>query len=188
MPKPLYDSPDISLVDYTNTSNRSGGPRPYSIDERILAPKATQDNNAQRVLEGLKGLPSVRNISDEGDVEMRDSALMYLEKNIPDVGMYLKGLSENATTEEKIAAIVKGLEEKSQEIEDYNNREIEDAPFLGNEVEEARGKQEGPDISLRYKSQYEMIPGVKGRDNRGTVKSYKVQRNPKTKLTRIKFL
>jgi hypothetical protein len=190
MSKPLYDSPDISLIDYTNTQDR-GMPRTYTIDERVIAPKYIENNDAKILLTQLEGVIRESDISTlEGTVGEVDRkfVLKYIEDNIPDASNYTVGLPKDATDDEKIAAITKGLKDRSAVIEAYNNREICEAPYIGNEVEEARGKQEGPDVAKRFKSQYEMVPGVRGRENRGAVKSYKVQRNPKTKLTRIKFL
>jgi hypothetical protein len=189
MSKPLYDSPDVPLIDYTNTGGYGGGPRGYKIDDRTLAKKTVRDNDARRMLDNLRGV--VR----EGDVMAMTAAagdvsetLKYLSENIPSANMYMSGMGEEATDEEKISAIIKGLEARAEAIDEYNNRVPAEAPFLGNEVEEARSKQEGPNISQRYKSQYDVIPGVRQKESRGAVKSYKVQRNPKTKLTRIKFL
>jgi hypothetical protein len=181
MSKPLYDSPDVSLIDYTNTQSRNSGPRPYIIDSRELAPKAVKENYAKKILSDLEGVVREEDIKkmlagteDTGSEPTINKVLAYLEKNIPGVEKYTEGLGKEATEEEKIAAIKKGLEERSEAIEEYNNREICEAPYLGNEVEEARGKQEGPDVAKRFKSQYEMVPGVRGRENRGAVKSYKV--------------
>lgn len=169
MDKVLYDSPDVPLIDYKNTSGYGGGPRGYSIDERTLAKKTIRENDARKMLDSLRGV--VR----KGDVEVmpRDTSgtLKYLSENIPSANMYLSGLPEGAIEEEKVAAIIKGLEARAEAIDAYNNRIPAEAPFLGNDVEEARGKQDGPNVALRYKSQYEVIPGVRARENRGAVKS-----------------
>jgi len=192
MSKVLYDSPDIPLIDYTNTSGYGGGPRGYTIDERLLAKKTEMKNDAKEILEGFTGYIRVHDIGrgeTVGEEGLGVSDLLtFLQDNIPDTSIYLAGLPEDATDEDKVEAIRCGLEGRSKAIDEYNSRVSQPSPFLGNEIEEARGKQEGPEVALRYKSQYDMIPGVRQRENRGAVKSYKVQRNPKTKLTRIKFL
>lgn len=191
MSKPLYDSPDIPVIDYMDTGKDSNAQRPITIDERNLAPKAEMKNDAKEILEGFTGYIRAHDLR-RGEVMGEESTdvsgfLEYLLNNIPDTSIYLSDLPEDATDEDKIEAIRVGLEGRSKVIDDYNNRVICEAPFLGNGVEEARNKQEPPIVSQRYKSQYEKVPSVrlKGSGRSSTI-SYKTQRNPKP--TGIKFL
>lgn len=191
MPKLLYDSPDIPVIDYKDTSKDSNAQRPFAIDDRTLAKKAEMKNDAKEVLEGLTGYVRVHDfrrgedMGEEGTTT--EDILAYLQNNIPDTSIYLSGLPEDATDEDKIEAIRVGLEGRSKVIDEYNNRVIECPPFIGRESEEACGRQEGPVVSQRYKSQYERIPAVRSvSSSRSSVKSYKVQHNPKP--TGMKFL
>jgi hypothetical protein len=191
MSKTLYNSPDIPVIDYTNTGNDSNAQRPFAIDERSLAKKTEMKNDAKEILEGFTGYIRAHDFTKGEDMGKEDTSvkdfLTYLQDNIPDTSIYLSGLPKDATDEQKIEAIRCGLEGRSKVIDEYNNRVVCESPFLGKEVDESRSKQEAPELSKRYKSQYDMIPSVRSTvSTRGSVKSYKTQRNPK--LTRLKFL
>jgi hypothetical protein len=97
---------------------------------------------------------------------------------------------ESISDEDKMEQIKKLLTERAESmVPDYTMP----PPFLGNEVEEARGKQE--DASTRYATQYGKVPfsqpvfrGRSAVDNPyyETPTQRKVYRHPK--VTRIKFL
>lgn len=130
---------------------------------------------------------AVRNIAEESELS---AVLDYLKNNIPDVNIYLSGVPIDASDELKIKAIKEGLKKRAEGmVPDYEMP----PPWLGNEIEEARSKQEN--ASTRYITQYGQVPFVKpvyrGRsaiDNPyyETPVQRKVYRNPKS--TRIKFL
>jgi hypothetical protein len=188
MSKVLYNSPDIPVIDYTDTGNDSNAQRPFSIDERTLATKVEMKNDAQTILDGLSGLvrqSDAMAIAEATEGNGVNTTLQYLMDNIPDVSLYLKELPEDATDDDKIVAITHGLEERSKSIDEYNNRVVCEAPFLGNEVEEARTKQITPEAQ-RYKTQYSKIPFVRPqRKERGNTRSPYYNTDRKNINTRI---
>lgn len=81
--------------------------------------------------------------------------IKYLEESIPEVRDYLSGVSVDASDIDKINVIKKGLKKRAEER--VANFEMP-PPFLGNDVEESREKQD--DAMTRYKIQYGQIPMV----------------------------
>jgi len=82
--------------------------------------------------------------------------LDYLGANIPEVRDYLSSISATATDEEKVAVIKSGLKKRAESmVPDY----VIPPTFLGNDVEEARSKQEN--VETRYATQYHQVPFVK---------------------------
>lgn len=161
-------------------------------DEERLALK-------DKVEEVIKKLEPV--ITEDKKVQARELAdncelcdvLTYLKDNVPEVNEYLSGLPVDATDEEKLAAINAGMKKRAESLVPAYDMS---PPFLGNEVEEARDKQENN--MYRYKSQYGQVPMVnpvyRGRsavDNpyytNPNKALKKVGRNP-VKHTRISFL
>ena len=107
-------------------------------------------------------------LANNGDMS---AVITYLQDNIPEVGQYLGGgtvkrnvrnmMSSSSSTEAsadvdaQIDLINSGLTARAEAmVPGYTMP----PPFLGNEVEEARGKEE--DSSQRFQSQYGQIPAV----------------------------
>lgn len=81
--------------------------------------------------------------------------IKYLRDEIPEVKEYLKGLPDDATDEDKIVAIKRGLRARAEAlVPSY----VMETPFLGNDVEEAR--ERGESNMTRYKAQYGQVPMV----------------------------
>jgi hypothetical protein len=98
--------------------------------------------------------------------------------------MYLEGLPEDATDAEKIESITMALKDRANRIDEYNASMPQQAPFLGNEIEKARSKQDGPDISTRYKTQYQLIPGYGYINRRGAINSPYYKNQPQRRGSR----
>lgn len=154
---------------------------------------------------------NIRILEESGEVS---DVINYLQTNVPEVSMYLGGGVQKKTMvtgeegnvvnelgdDVKIDIIKKGLRARAESmVPSYNMP----PPFLGNDIQEARCKQE--DASTRYQTQYGQVPAVapvfRGRsaiDNpyytsptppkpvfRSPVKRLRVK---KGKITRLKFL
>jgi hypothetical protein len=150
---------------------------------------------------------NIRVLEDSGELS---DVISYLQTSVPEVGMYLGGISDLSPSggdaasalddDAKINIIKKGLKARAESmVPDYNMP----PPFLGNEIQEARGKQE--DAYSRYQMQYGQVPEVapvfRGRsavDNpyytqptpgrpifRNPVKKIRIK---KGRVTRLKFL
>ena len=150
---------------------------------------------------------NIRVLEETGELS---DVINYLQTNVPEVSMYLGkpmmalALDDGSENEQdddvKIDLIKKGLKARAESmVPDYNMP----PPFLGNEIQEARGKQE--DASTRYQMQYGQVPEVapvfRGRsavDNpyyTSPTPPRPIFRNPvrkvrmkKGKVTRIKFI
>jgi hypothetical protein len=126
-----------------------------SIRQRRQAIIESTDN----ILGGLE--PIIRsedavNVLKIAQEEGLDAVIAYLRENIPDVADYLSGISEDASDDVKIKAIKKGLKARAESmVPDYQMP----PPFLGNDIEEARSKQDG--AATRYTAQYGVVPFVK---------------------------
>lgn len=171
-------------------------PPPMSEEERNGILMSTED-----VLKDLSPLIREEDINQARQLAKEcelNTVVNYLVENIP----YLKerlgkspmkysagqdSAGEGGVTVEEIKRILR--ERAESMVPDYNMP----PPFLGNEIDEARSKQE--DAETRYATQYEQVPFVKpvyrGRsaiDNPyyGTPDKKKVYRSPK--VTRIKFI
>ena len=155
-------------------------------------------NRTEDILEPLRPL-----IRDEDVAEARRLArecelatvTQYLIDNVPYLkermgGRMRMASMESTSDEDKMEQIKRLLTERAESmVPDYEMP----PPFLGNEVEEARSKQE--DASTRYSTQYGQVPFVKPvfRGRSAVDNPYyespvqrKVYRHPK--VTRIKFL
>ena len=152
----------------------------------------------------------MRTLAGNGEVS---DVISYLQTNVPEVGIYLGGTKTRLTTatmgalgsepsdlsdDDQISIIKKGLKARAESmVPNYST-----PPFLGNEVQEARGKEE--DTAGRYAAQYAQVPEVapvfRGRsavDNpyynppippRSIFRSLVRRRIRKGKVTRLKFL
>jgi hypothetical protein len=126
-----------------------------SIRQRRQAIIESTDN----ILGGLE--PIIRsedavNVLKIAQEEGLDAVIAYLRENIPDVADYLSGIPEDASDDVKIKAIKKGLKARAESmVPDYQMP----PPFLGNDIEEARSKQDG--AATRYATQYGVVPFVK---------------------------
>ena len=150
---------------------------------------------------------NIRVLEDSGELS---DVISYLRTNVPEVNMYLStpmralalddGSESELNDDVQIDIIKKGLKARAESmVPSYNMP----PPFLGNEIQEARGKQE--DASSRYQMQYGQVPEVapvfRGRsaiDNpyytqptppkpifRNPVKKVRMK---KGRVTRIKFI
>jgi len=150
---------------------------------------------------------NIRVLEDSGELS---DVISYLRTNVPEVNMYLStpmkrlalddGSESEVDDDIQIDIIKKGLKARAESmVPSYNMP----PPFLGNEIQEARGKQE--DVGTRYTTQYGQVPEVapvfRGRsaiDNpyytsptpprpifRNPVKKVRMK---KGKVTRIKFI
>lgn len=172
---PLADLPPVDMA----TSIRRAALQGATLDILNQLAPIIRNEDAYAVI----GISEVGGLSDVAD---------YLEKNIPDVAIYLSSISDDASDEEKIAAIKRGLLKRAESMVPA---EIMPAPFLGNDVEEARDKQEN--ASTRLIRQYAIVPAVqpiyRGRsaiDNPyyETPVQRKIYRHPvRVKSTRLKL-
>jgi hypothetical protein len=117
-------------------------------------------------------LVEARRLAQESELA---AVVQYLKSNIPEVNEYLSSVPEDASDAAKINAIKRGLKTRAEGLVPSYSMP---APFLGNEVEEARSKRNSP-----YKG-YVVSPYIE------TPKTSKVRRNPikRSKAAGLKFL
>lgn len=150
--------PEEPIVEPTPEPIPEPQPSPAEI-EGIRKRRQAIVESTDDILGGLE--PIIRsedalNVLSIAQNEGLDAVIAYLRENIPNVADYLSGIPEDASDEVKIKAIKKGLKERAESmVPDYQMP----PPFLGNDVEEARSKQEGAET--RYATQYGVVPFVK---------------------------
>lgn len=116
-------------------------------------------------------------IYDKANTCGMEEVIDCLKETIPDVNDYLAGLPEDMSAEDKLNAIREGLRERAEALVATAPMP---APDLGAEVDEARSKQEAPELSRRIKTQYAMTPSVGGYNTgrSSVVSPYNTRRSP----------
>jgi hypothetical protein len=132
-------------------------PTPEPIVDNPIK-RAEVKTNVDTLIQELSPLIRQEDITEircKSDTCSLDEILDYLSSNIPEVKDYLNSIPVDASDEEKVSIIKKGLKKRAESmVPDYEMP----PPFLGNDVEEARSKQE--DAGTRYKAQYGKVPFV----------------------------
>lgn len=132
-------------------------PEPVPIESPIVRAKIKEDiNDMIQELLPLIRQEDIAEIRSMSDTSQLIDIIKYLGDNIPEVREYICSISLDSSDGEKVKAIKDGLRRRAESmVPDYEMP----PPFLGNEVEEARSKQE--DASTRYSTQYGRVPFVK---------------------------